>query len=225
MRSMRVVGLAVVFVSLMVNAVSAQLIADTTRQAASGRLEVGAALSVSEIAYELDNSGGSGDIQRTILGGYAALGLSDQLDVYGAIGIIAKSEADDSNDSGTGFLLAGGGRLDLMEINVVDVSAYAQLEMISEDYGDGIDGTLMEIAAGVVGTVAVNDQISVFGAVDIFPYSDGEIEAMGFKVDFERDSLFGLRAGGTLELGQIWLRGEIAIVGETAVTVGAGTSF
>ncbi len=227
MKSVRIV-IAVFFVCLMAGYASAQLIVDTAQKAATGRVEGGAVLCFTEVGYDVDAGhgiGGAADVKRSILGGYSALGLSDKLDVYGALGLILKSEVDASSGSGSGFMLAGGGRLDLMDVSVVDVSAYAQLGYVSEGYGAGADGVILEVVGGVVGRMTVNNQITVFGAVDLFPFSDGEVDVGGVTTDIGRDSLFGLRGGATMDLGSIWLRGEIAIVGETTVTIGAGTYF
>jgi hypothetical protein len=227
MKSMRIV-VAVLLVCLMAGYASAQLIVDTAQMAATGRVEGGTVFCLSEVEYDVEAGhgiGGSADVQRSILGGYAALGLSDELAVYGALGLILNSEIDGSSDSGSGFMLAGGGRLDLMDVSVVDVSVYGQLGFVSEDYGEGADGTIVEVVGGVVGRIPVNDQVNVFGAVDLFPFSDGEVDVDGVTTDIGRDGLFGIRGGATIDLGSVWLRGEIAVVGETTVTIGAGTYF
>lgn len=212
----------------LVTVAPAQLIVDTSHQAPMGRGEIGGATSFSKIDYKTNDSlllGDSKAIKRFVLGGYAAFGMTEKSDLFGTVGLILNAEGDDASDSGSGFLLAGGGRIDVMDIADVDLSAYAQLEIIVEDYGSESDGNLMEIAVGVVGKTALNEQIDVFAAFDLFPFSDGNIDVGPRSADFERDSLFGVRMGGSLDLGDFWLRGELALIGEVTVTIGAGTYF
>lgn len=225
---MRKAVVVAVAVCLAAGSAWAQLIVDPAQQAAAGRIEAGGVLSMSTIEYEVDGGtgiGGDADIDRTIIGAYGASGVSDMLDIYGALGIIAKAEVDGADDSGTGFLLAGGGRMDVMDISMLDILLYAQAEYISEDYGDGVDGTILEISGGVVGRYALAQGANVYGALDLIPFSDGEVEMSGFTTDFERDSLFGIRLGGNYDLGNFWIRGELALMGEETITIGAGTYF
>jgi hypothetical protein len=240
----------VLALSLVAIPAGAQLIVDPTARADVGVTEAGAALAISEVEYD------EGDIERQVLGVYGAYGVGDWFDVYGVLGLIIDAEPSDWGDSGDGFMLAVGARSALRQIDSWTFLAYGQLQYITEDYGsesasdvDGLgdpvsvsadaEGTITELILGGVARYDLNDQLSLYGGIDLIPYSDGEadvsvnvsgggpIAGLGAddSFDFERDNMIGIRGGATYDLASFWLRAEIALLSEQTFLLGAGTTF
>jgi hypothetical protein len=214
----------------------AQFIADTSRGVAEGAWEAGAAVGLTEVEYD-NNDLDDPEVQRTWIGVHGAYGISDRVNAYGVVGLIVKAEPDDWDDSGSGFLLAAGARGTVAELERGAINVYGQLTYLTEDYGEDEvenvktegEGSITELAAGATATYEVNDAWTVYGGLELTPFSDGEIEVsqQGGSRDFdiERDSMFALRGGARMRLERFWLRGEIGLLGETAFLFGGGMDF
>lgn len=220
-------------ITVMLTAVApAQLLVDPASSAGYNMYEAGAVLSLSTVTYETDDFG-NGDIERTILGGYSAFGVTDLIDVYGALGMIALTKPEGWPDDGVGLLVAVGSRVAVLQEGPLRVHAYGQVQYISEDYGsskfDGrLEATLLELNLGTTVNYALSEFIEVYGGLDLIPFMDAEFSNATSRFDdsLERDVFFGLRGGVRYDIGRgIWLRGEIALISETTLSVGAGTRF
>ena len=158
------------------------------------------------------------------------------------------------DDNGNGFISAAGIRGVNFENDYISVMSYAQLSFISEDYGETSEtatddtGTskisvetsaeIFDVALGAIVKGYVADRFSLYGGLEFIPYSDGKakystkIEHSGSAIEdhdlsdkIERDKLFTLRLGANYELEQWLLRGEIGLISETSVLLGAGFLF
>lgn len=241
-------------VGLAIGTASAQLLVDPSSKVDTGKIEVGAMMNVGKTEYEADG-GGSGDIKRTIIGAYGAYGINDMIDAYGGIGLIAKAKPEDSDESGSGFVFGGGVRAAVFSQDKLTVMVYGELHYISEDYGEysesgtipyrgpwsithTIKGSGMELAGGALAKYAVTPEVTVYGGLELVPFSSLEIEDdvevtgldpddydAGGSTDVSRDSMFGIRFGATYQMQAILLRAELAMVSEQTFTIGAGYRF
>jgi hypothetical protein len=218
----------------------AQLLINPSIKADYGLFDSEASFSFATVEYD------GGEVERKVLGGYVAYGIHDLLDVYGAGGLIFGAEPEDWGDSGEGFMLAIGTRCDVVQMEQLSINAYAQLQYLSEDYGSNsfsdpenpeasisidAEGNVTELVLGSVARLDITDQLSVYGGLELVPYSDGEAEAdssLDIDVasgDIERDKLLGLRGGVSYDFGSWWLRGELALLSEQTFTLGAAFYF
>lgn len=235
---MRKIVIGLFVVGLAVCTASAQLVVNPVGKTDAGKFEAGAALLMSTIEYD-----GGGDINRTMMGGYGAFGINDMFDAYGSAAYSFKSDIDDVDGiDGSGFVLSGGVRAKIFVQNQLSVFAYGMLQYWSETY-DGkayggkfsIDISAIELGAGALVAYQVMPELSVYGGLELMPFSSGESETTynGHHTgdmddddgDVDRDTIFTIRGGATYNMGSYWLRGELAVGGETAFLAGAGVSF
>ena len=235
----------------------AQQIIHPARKASPGQLEFGAVAGLSMIEYDGDGGEGSGDIDRKLMGGYGALGLMELVDVYGTLGIFT-AEPEDWDDTGAGWLIAAGARSAFKLNDQFSIHGYGQLQYLSEDYGETSEsesgyyasasskmeatGTFKELLLGGAVRFTPVENLGVYAALELIPYSDGEVEvdasttvsslyggthseSVSQTADIERDGLIGLRLGADLVVGQFYGRGELALLSETALLIGAGIAF
>jgi len=223
---------SLVALAILSTQVQAQLFVSPTEKAEPGRWMFGGLVGMATVEYDAD-VGVSGDIERTLVGGYAARGVNDTLDFFAGGAYIPKAEAEDYylDDDGDGSMVGVGLRARINALTAIQLSAYGQLHLISESYGSfpgvggDVDGTITELLAGVA-TVLELEQLALYGALEVVPFSDGEIDFPFFgTVDIERDSLVVVRLGGNMQLGESIVRAEIGLGGEQTVTVAFGKQF
>ena len=246
-----VVGLVVL--GILAVPAEAQLIVDISSKAESGQLELGGTLSNSEIDYDGQYAGG-GDVDRSVLGVYAAYGISARADFYIGAGYILDTKPQQLPEDGDGFLVAAGTRCLVMERDRLYVLAYGQLQYVSEDYGSEsyvsgaarfhgyygdvvvtreADATSLEVSLGVVGKYVLADTLSVYAALEAVPYCDGEsdvsYDSIAYtgtdNIEYERDSIINVRFGAHVDLQTWLLRAELTTLGEQGLRIGAGKRF
>ncbi|MGD9874479.1 MAG: hypothetical protein AB7T27_09435 [Kiritimatiellia bacterium] len=242
---------------------NAQLIADPVGITEVGYFEGGGMLMRSTIEYEEE------EITRNIVGGYCIYGLNDYIDIYGSLGISASVEPEGWDDSGHGYIFAGGMRGFIWGDGPLSIYAYGQLQYLAEDYGEytekfddgdiyqeatvGAEASLIELITGVMAEYALSEQFMLYGGLELIPISDGEAEAsmdydlhvddegmtsvehivaetteaIGYEesYDVKRDLPAVVRGGARFNIGNWFIRGEIALGGETAFGIGAGIKF
>jgi hypothetical protein len=210
----------------LVSAVQAQLVVNPARRAPEMSGEFGAVFLMQGAEYEVEDR--DLDIERDMVGLSGAFGLTDLMDVYGVLGYTISSELEDWDDDGDGILLAAGLRGQLMQSRPLRVQAYGQFQMLDEDYGDDGEveakGELMEFLLGVAGIYTM-DPFDFYTALEMVPFSDGELSVEDVDADLERDSLLGLRFGMSVDFGGIWLRTDVVIGNEESLTAGVGLSW
>lgn len=242
---------------------NAQLIADPVGITEVGYFEGGGMVMRSAIKYEEE------EITRNIAGGYCIYGLNDYIDIYGSLGVSTSVEPEGWDESGHGWMMALGTRGFIWGSGPLSIYAYGQLQYLAEDYGeysekfdDGdiyqkatveVEASLVELLAGAMAEYAVSEQFTLYGGLELIPFSDGEaeasmdydlhvddegmtsvehiaaetIEAIGFEesYDVKRDIPAVVRGGAKFNIGNWSLRGEIALGGEIAFGIGAGIKF
>lgn len=213
---------ALLMAGLFTATVSAQLIVNPIGKAGVGQIEVGGAAAFSTIEYD-----GGADIERLMMGGYAAFGLNEMLDVYGSLAYSFKAEPDNSSGvDGSGFVCSGGARAMVFTQKPFSVHAYAMAQYWMETYEYGstdVDVTGLEIGGGALVAFEVSPELNVYGGLELIPYSDGESDPG--NADVERDGIFSLRGGATFSMGNLMLRGEVAVGSETAIIAGASIAL
>ena len=157
-------------------------------------------------------------------------------------------------DSGDGFLSGAGIRGVNYEDEYISVMSYAQLSFISEDYGEASEtvtdetgpatvstetsAEIFDVALGAIVKGYVADGVSVYGGLEFIPYTDGKVKSITrteqnstvggsteVSEDIERDLPVTLRVGANYELDRWSLRGEISLISETGIMIGAGFLF
>lgn len=204
----------------------------------------------SEIEYE-NEGGGESEIERQILGVAGSMPIEQDVEFVFQAGLVTETEAEGIGEDGDGYIMGGGVRAKLMENKKTTVIAYGLLSYTTEEisgtdagFGDSstkykVESAIMEIHGGAVANYALNNKLSVYGGMELTPYSDGEgdyktegqtnnvgiEEPASTKWDLERDGLLTTRLGAQYDVDQLTVRGELAIMGEQSLTIGGGYRF
>lgn len=232
----------------------AQMLGNPISRAPADQLYGEAALRFGETEYD------KGTIKRNMLTASLARGVAEHTDVYVGLGYSIKSELDGEPVDGSGMALGIGARHLIRQVDKALVSVYGELRYLSDDLGSlsesfdeynvsvDVESTLTEVAIGVVGVYAVDNRLKVYGALELVPFSDGEveisvdsnipsyyyywydlddvIESEEGKFSFERDSMIGIRLGAEYAISnELKLQGEVSIINEQMVTIGIGRAF
>lgn len=200
---------------------SAQLIVNPADVLGQGQFAIEPALLISEIEYDEDQGNG-GDIERTALAVSAAHGVTEKLDIYGEFGYTLEAEADDISGDGDGFIFGAGIRGLMYQADVISFRGVLGGRYIDEDYGSGVDGNLFEIYGTTLVHADLNNSFSLYGGLDIIPFSDGELEFGSFDSDIERDNFLGIRFGANYRIDSMLLRAEAAVIGQQTLILSAG---
>ncbi len=204
---------------VLTSSASAQLIVTPHGDVRDQQIDLTVALSGSEIEYELEDSGGSADIDRTIVGIAAAFGLSPVLDLYGEFGYIVEAEVEGADGDDDGALLGAGVRGVMYKQDGLSVHGLAGVRFISEEYGDGVEGELFELPLSVVLSGKVDPNFQLYGGLDLVPISEGDVDFPGAgSADIERDDIIGVRFGGDYSWPSLTLNLEVALVSEESFT-------
>jgi hypothetical protein len=239
MRSKKHMALAaaIVFWGGSFNSASAELLVNPAAKTSVGKTQVAGLFGTSSVTYS-DDFNDKGDIDRNFLGVSAAYGMSDGVDVFGALALITKAEVEDfpDDDSGTAFALGVRGILPMQAD--LKLHGYAQYLSIDEDYGSFVDGfgdTISlsgketSLSAGVVATKKV-ENITVYGGAEFIFMSDGKVtvtdSSLGTaKGDIERDDTLGFRAGAYFNAGEFDMSVGFAFAHETGFALGLSKEF
>lgn len=198
---------------------SAQLLIDPVSKAAAGTNDLGVTFGFSEVDYEID-SGGTATVDRKYTGMSLAHGLSEDVDLYGALAYTYEAEVNDSNSDDDGMIMAAGVKSRLGQVEELSFYGYGQFQYLAEDYGNDVDASLFETNLGVLSRVNLFDPLAFYAGLDFIPISEGELDTRVGDVDFERDDIFGVRLGADLEMDGWSIRAEYALVSEQTVTLG-----
>ena len=207
----------IIFVFLFIfitSTAQAQLLVDPHIKTNPDKFDLNIGLSFSEVEYDVDG-GGDTSVDRRIIGVAGAYGLTGSTDLYGELGYIIEAEPENGNDD-DGFLLGLGVRGNLLVEDEVSVIGRAGLRAISESYGGGVDADIFELELGAVGRFDLNRDLSLYAGVDLFPFTEGEVDTGRSDVDFDRDDLLGLRFGADYRLEKLAFVAELALIGEEA---------
>ncbi len=194
---------------------SAQLLVSPHTKALKGELDLIATISIAEIEYEAD-IGEDFDVDRFILGVGGVYGLNEFLDIYLELGFSLESELNSGNDD-TGIVIGTGLKGVVYRQDRFSVIARGGARFIDEDYGNGGDGTIVDLELGAIGRYALQNNFVIYGGVDLYPISEGEIG----DIDIERESIIGLRAGAAYRFDAFSVNGEIGILGEEGFMIRA----
>ncbi len=228
--------------------VSAELLIDPVGKSEVGKGEIGAFFGNSTVKYSTTNpvtsKKGTTDVKRQYISAYYAYGLSENVNLFATGGFIlkAKVDGDESATSGdTGFVFGGGarGNIDLDLAPGVDVSWYAQLLIIKEDYGSlkagdyevaRIESSTKDLSVGAVVAKTLKEGITIYGGPEFVFYKDGDVD-WSFIGDikktesFERDKSFGLRLGGRKEISGMTFSVNAALMNESSFSIGVNMPF
>ncbi|WP_455222135.1 hypothetical protein [Kaarinaea lacus] len=202
----------------------AELLVNPVSKSTIGAWEGSGHLGISSAEYEVGNS--SGDIDRTFFGATFAYGMNNSLDVYGTLSYTLKAELENSSTDGSGFILGGGVRVKIPVKMEVALHGYAQLLFIDEDYGGNpeVSGEETSIMAGVVASKALDNNIKLYGGLELNLYSDMDIGAFG-TVSAERDDFLGFRLGANFTAGSLLWNVNTALVHENGLFISASKQF
>lgn len=194
---------------------SAQTLVETHTTAGRGNSDLGFVLMQSEIEYDVDG-GGEGEVERRLIGASFSHGVDESIDIYGEVAYIIEAEAEASSDDGDGFLLGVGVKGLLHQDQQFSVVGRGGFRYIDEDYGGSSDATIYEIELGAIASYALTDRSNLYGGIDIYPISEGELDGNFGDTDFERDDFLSVRFGSDIGLGRVSINPEIAFIGEQA---------
>ncbi|MDO6462302.1 peptidoglycan-binding domain-containing protein [Granulosicoccaceae sp. 1_MG-2023] len=207
----------------------AQLLTNPAAVASPGNTAYGVWLGSETTDYELERSGESGDINRSMLAGSIEYGAHELVTIYGSAAYVFDVE----NGNGHQFQLGAKGPLRFIQMEGVHFNWYSALSIHNESLGEDedsgitdIDNVLSEWLIGAVAVKPVSDNLSLYAGLELVPYSLGEATFAtdyldDYKTDFERDSIVGLRAG------VIWndVEFHLGLGHETSVLAGVRLPF
>ena len=189
--------------SLLSTALQAQLLNNPATLPGQAEVGYGVWLGSSTTDYELERSGETGDIDRSLLAGSVEYGAHELVSVFGS----AAYAFDVEDGNGHQFQLGAKGPLRFITVEGVSFNWYSALSVQNESLGglsdgsvDDVDNVLSEWLLGAVAIKPVNDSLRLYAGLELVPYSLGESTFQSefideYKTDFERDGKVGLRAG------------------------------
>jgi hypothetical protein len=210
---------------------AAQTLVDPVMASGREKVRAGGYFGQAKITYEGHHD--DFDIERTILGGDVAYGATPDVDVYGLLGFIAKTEVEDLDDDGKGFLFGFGVRGRVYQQGRLRSSVYGQLVWTNEEV-DGSQGatdyslkiSTQALHVGGIAGFAVAQRFMPYAGLEIVPYNDGEWRYKpkgggGSKEDIDRDDILNLKFGAEVGFGQSTaVRAELTLLGETTFVAG-----
>ncbi|HMO52174.1 MAG TPA: hypothetical protein PKE26_12395 [Kiritimatiellia bacterium] len=165
-------------------------------------------------------------VERTVLGGTLALGISPVMDVFAVVGAITDSKMAGgsinmdglsvSKTEGDGLLFGAGARYLFHEKDKMKAYAYGMLRLTTEElehtwngrfYGTMIYGSkdvtieTTELIGGIAASYQAKDNLELYGSLSIVPYSDITVKNEE-KIEFDQ-----YRFGG--EYGYSFKRADI----------------
>lgn len=198
---------------------SAELFVNPVAKNKTGASEISAHFGSISVDYEAN--GGTGEIDRTFLGASFAHGMNSSFDVYGTFSLTLEAELEGVPSDGDGYILGAGLRGVIPNNMGVDLNGYAQLLLISEDYGFSIDGDETSIMFGAVASKAIDDKIKIYGGVEFNLWSDMDIEG----TDADRDDFLGFRLGANFNVGEYPVNTNLALIHESGIFISASKGF
>jgi hypothetical protein len=211
-----VVGISMIFAF---NSAHAELLVNPVGKSKPGAWQGSGHFGISSVEYEVGNS--SGDIDRTFLGATFAYGMNNTIDIYGTLSFTLEAELENAPSDGDGFILGGGVRGQIPSDMGVALHGYAQLLFIDEDYGSNIDGEETYLMAGIVAAKALDNNIKIYGGLELNLIGDLEINS----VDADRDDFLGFRLGANFNAGNFLIDVNTALIHENGIFVSASKAF
>lgn len=187
-------------------------------------------LNLSTIDYEPEGNGDNFEVERKIIGGNLAFSLNNKVDVFATAGYIFDAEYEDTQLDSDGGLHAGGGiRANVYKQGKLSVNVYGQLDYLIFDKftsnGTDVELSGFDITGGGIVNYGLTRVVSLWGGIEIIPFSDYESEVGSSKTDFERADFLGIRLGANFGLESWTLRVELAFAGEQALVFSGSTRF
>lgn len=185
------------------------------------------ALGLTETEYDSDDTNGfEGKIERKILAAGYSNKISNKTSVFGVFGFSFDAETKGDRfyrAEGKGFQFGGGLRFLFWKKDQIEASGYGMLSYVSETYefdsgGEDLDYKSMAFHLGGVGNFRFNNSGFCYGAVEIIPYDDGELDAYNSEYDEQRDDILNLKLGAGYRVDpKILVRFEFNIAGDKSL--------
>lgn len=192
-----------------------------------------------DVDYE-DSYDSEFDVERKALILGASKAVMNNIKVFGTFNWALDGKIEDSGfDLDHGYALSTGGSYTFLDHGTYSVSGYAQLDYIIEEQHENsqanaditLDG--FEILTGVMGKYNVNENFSVFGAMQFMLISDltADVDApasSGFndrEYDVERDDTFGFKIGGIYDQPIWFLKFEFCLGMDNGYAFSGGMKF
>ena len=208
-----------VFMIAAVNSAHAELFANPVSKSKTGAWEGSGHFGLSSVEYEVGAS--SPEIDRTFLGATFAYGMNNSIDIYGTLSYTLEAEVENSSTDGDGIIFGGGVRGQIPTNMEVALHGYAQLVFIDEDYGGNADGEETYLMAGVVAAKALDNNIKLYGGLELNLIGDLEVGS----TDADRDDFLGFRLGANFTMGNLLLNVNTALIHESGIFISASKVF
>ena len=214
----RLLILACVFIAgIEIPTAGAQVLINTEINIGEDHFQISPVLSFLDTNYHVADHG-TLTVDRSIFGLAEAYGLNKVLDVYGELAWVIQSKLEDEGES-PGILTGGGLRGLLWQQGQVSLHGNAGVRYIKEGYGNSIDGYVFEVPLGITARQKLTHEFAIYGAVDVTPYSDGQVGYSTGHKNSERADNVGFRLGADYKLDWLILfSGEFSFLGDEGVT-------
>jgi hypothetical protein len=201
---------------------NAQIIVDTTNNSNFG---IGPSLSLSEIDYKNEDDNVFG-VERNTIGLGVVGGITRNVSLLFQAGHTYESKFNESKLEGEGYMFGGGIGFEMYSHKRVTMVGYGLLNYVSDTYKlknhrpkKEIKMTVTDLHLGWITLLRANQYISLFGGLDLVPYSDGKITYRDYELEVERDDLVNLKLGMSFDLPSVTIKPEVTLIGEKTFTM------
>jgi hypothetical protein len=183
-------------------------------------ISVGASLGLSKVEYEYSRGDWEFAISRKTLGLGLVSSLGSGANLLLQAGYVFKSEYEDTDWEGKGWMLGGGVNFLLHKGSRVSVLGYGLLNYTQEEYEyhEKLDAdlTLTDLHLGALFMFRAGPRAVLYVGPDFVPYSEGEIKFSDKHrgEDFEREDVLNLKIGASIAAGSVVIRPEVTLMNE-----------
>jgi len=156
------------------------------------------------------------EIERKFIGVGVANSIGNSINLYGSLNYIYDGEVNHEDFNAlnydSGFFTNIGVKMNSYNENKISVFVYGQINYIFSDdwsYSDyqadfKFENSGIELSVGAYGKYSIDKAFSIFGGLELVPYSDIEGELIediknggriSYSDDYERESFFSLKIG------------------------------
>lgn len=197
-----------------------QILVDTTL--VDKDLGIGGALSLSKVDYK-NESDDIFTVKRKTLGLTLNHKLDQNISLLAQLGYNFESQLEKTEYEGTGYMAGVGVNLRLYQGSRLSFLTYGLLNYVADHFerpNYTTDFEIIDIHLGGLMLIRASSLVSLYGGIDLIPYSDGTI-GKTVKANIKRDKAVNLKLGLEFTTPSVAIRPEVTLIGEKTITIGA----
>lgn len=196
-----------------------QILVNESNVNPKGGLNVDASLGLSQVEYTYKNDYNF-ELSRKTLGLGLVAGLGSSVNLLAQAGYSFKSEYEDTDWEGKGWMLGGGVNALLHHGRKVDFVGYGILNYIQEkyDWHDKLhaDFSILDLHLGGLVVFKPSSRVNIYFGPDFVPYSEGEFKFSDnhHKQTVEREDMLNFKVGLNIFADGVTIRPEVTFMNE-----------